>query len=120
MRTAHRNGKLKAALGLLNEAVEDRYSALKESIADQAVHGKEIVTKGKEQLMKTLHQKEAAMIKKAEDFNRKVRRNPWPFMGAAALGAFIMGLSLSRKRRKAAPAGKTVDAVREEEEIINE
>ncbi|HTL46965.1 MAG TPA: hypothetical protein VL688_02755 [Verrucomicrobiae bacterium] len=108
MKTQSRNDKIQEALELLNEAakekseelygiVEGKYSHIKQLLKDQTTNGKEMMGEARKRFAKTLQAEEERLVETARNLDKKVHRNPWPFLGAAALGALIVGVALGKK-----------------------
>lgn len=104
----HHQDKLEEALELLNEAarekkeelqeaVEGRYSDLKDLLIEQAENGLSMLNHAKKRIAKTLQQEEEKILTRAKDLDRTVRRNPWPVVGGAAVSALLLGVILGRK-----------------------
>lgn len=90
MTTRHKTDKIHEALDLLNEAAkekgeelyeiaEDKYSHIKDAFLSSAGNGKAFLNREQRKLAKSL------------------QHNPWPYVGAAALSALVIGLVLGKK-----------------------
>lgn len=101
--------KIEEALELLNEAAQgkkeeifellgDKYEHLKDFFQDIACNGEELAGQTKKQIVRSLHEEEKKLKETAADWDKKVRREPWLFIGGAALGSLILGMILSRKK----------------------
>ncbi len=97
MKTSRHHDKIHEALDLLNEAAKekkeelygmigDRYAEIRELLSGQAENGVEFLHQAKKRVAKELHAEEA-----------RVRRNPWPYLGAAAFVALVAGMALGKK-----------------------
>ena len=100
--------KIHEALELLNEAakdkkdelyeiVGDKYSDIKDLLTAKAGNGVAMMDSAKKRFTKGLHTEEKKIASKAHEIERNIRRNPWPYVGAAALGALVFGVFLGKK-----------------------
>ncbi len=109
MRNSQKHDKLHEALDLLNEAavekkeelyglIGDKYSDLRELLTEQAENGQELVNGAKKRIVKSIHEEEQKIQKAAKEIDKKIHRDPWPFLGAAALGALLFGVIMGKKK----------------------
>lgn len=104
--------KLHEALRLLNEAAHEKKDALVLALGDQYTHLKELVMEKESKVAqnlseakrwateKGLHYKEVGLEKTKEmatAVDESVHRNPWPYIGGAALGGLLLGYILGKK-----------------------
>ncbi len=104
----HKHDKIHEALTLLNEAAKEKKDVLSEMIGDKYANvrdilqektedGVEAATRLGKQLTKGLHAQKGKLKKGAHDLDQKIRKNPWTYIGGAALAAFVMGKFFKRK-----------------------
>lgn len=109
MRTQIKKDKIEEALEFLNEAAQekkeevfellgDKYEHLKDFFENAANNGEAMVGETKKQIVKSLHQEEKKIKEAASQWDKKVHREPWPYIGGVALGALALGLFLGRKK----------------------
>lgn len=116
MSSEHQNGsgkKLTDALELLNEAarekkneirnlISDRYSdiqkAMKDTVEEVVTEGKRSVKKAKMRAQDVLEEGEVKIEKTVRQVDKAVRKDPWKFIGGAALSALVVGLFLGKKK----------------------
>jgi len=107
------NEKISEALRLLEEAAKDKKDELRHLIANKYTNLKNAVVEAEHSVAGTLStaQKRALdalaqakcvseeKIKKAaEVVDTSVHENPWPYVGGAAVVAFLLGFILGRKQ----------------------
>ena len=109
MRTQIKKDKIQEALEFLNEAAQekkeevfellgDKYEHLKEFFENAAQNGEAMADDTKKQIVKTLHQEEKKLKEVAAQWDKKVHKEPWVFVGGVALGALALGLILGTKK----------------------
>lgn len=109
MRTHMKKDKIQEALELLNDAaqdkkeevfelLEDKYEDLKEIFENAARNGGVIAGKTKKQIVRSLHEEEKKIKEVAAEWDKKIHKKPWVFLGGVGLGALVLGLILGRKR----------------------
>lgn len=107
-RINHHEDKLHEALSLLNEAakekkeeinelISDKYSHIKDALETTADNGKDVVTKTKKRFLRSLQAQEKRFARKVKTMDVKVHKNPWPYLGAAAVSSVIIGIFLGKK-----------------------
>ncbi len=109
MRMQMKKDKIQEALELLNDAAQgkkeevfellgDKYEHLKKFFESTAHNGGVIAGQTKKQIMKSLHEEEKRLKETAAQWDKKVHKEPWTFLGSVALGALVLGLILGRKK----------------------
>lgn len=103
--------KLTEALELLNEAakdkkdemkelVTDKYSHLREAVATKAEQGKEIL-KTARHLAQDIALEDREKIKEALILaDKRVRKDPWLYLGTAAVVSLLLGYVMGSSKRK--------------------
>ncbi len=101
--------KINEALELLNDAAKEKkdevfevintkYGHVREMFSGAAENGQALAAQARKQLSNRL-QVESRKIKLAAGaFDKKVHKNPWTYLGGAALGSLCVGLLLARKK----------------------
>ncbi len=109
MRAQIKKDKIEEALELLNDAAQekkeevfellgDKYEHLKEFFENVASNGEAIAGQTKKQIVKSLHEEEKRIKEVAAQWDKKVHKEPWAFLGGVALGSLVLGLILGRKK----------------------
>ena len=88
METMNGNHKISGAIGLLNEAAKDKKDEIQ-----KAVKRLQKMTVG------AVEKKKRKFRSALKTTDRKIRKNPWPVIGYAALGALFLGLFLSKGKK---------------------
>jgi ElaB/YqjD/DUF883 family membrane-anchored ribosome-binding protein len=107
------NEKISEALKLLEEAAKDKKDEIRSLVSDKYAHLKDALVATEHSVAETLsaaqkraveamlHAKELGQekVKKAATaVDEQVHTNPWPYIGGAALTAFLFGYILGRKK----------------------
>ena len=102
------------ALKLLEEAAKQKKGELKSAMTDKYMHLKNAIMEAEGSLVKSLsaakthaveaavHAKEVGVEKAKEiacDVDESVHRNPWPYIGGAAVIGLLLGYVLGRGRK---------------------
>ncbi len=101
--------KIHEALELLNEAAKEKkdevygvinskYEHLREMFAGAVETGQDFADDAKKNISKTLSAEEKKLKQIAAQWDKEVRKNPWTYIGGAALGSLCLGLLLGRKK----------------------
>ena len=106
--------KISEALKLLEEAATQKKDELKSAMSDKYTHLRNAIVENERSLVKSLtsakdHAVEAAIHAKdvgvekareiAGDVDKNVHRNPWPYIGGAAVVSLLLGYILGRNRK---------------------
>lgn len=87
----------------ISGAIHTKYDHLREVFAGVAEHGQDIAGAAKKKISKVLHDEEEKVKEVMGELNKKVRQNPWGYIGGVALGSLFLGMVLrgrsSRRRR---------------------
>jgi ElaB/YqjD/DUF883 family membrane-anchored ribosome-binding protein len=86
-KSSHSHDKLSDALELLKEASRDKQVELSELVGDFIDNAKHARDKA---VQKAKHA--------ANQVDRSAHDNPWPYIGGAALGGFLIGFLIRSKR----------------------
>ena len=102
------------ALKLLEEAAKQKKDELRTVMSDKYSHLKNLILENESSLLKTLsdakrqaaeaavHAKEVGVEKAREiagDVDKNMHRNPWPYVGGAAVIGLLFGYILGRNPR---------------------
>lgn len=104
------NSKITEAFELLNEAAKEKRHEMKELMTDRYAHIKQIIlegtTQGKKILDNAQHIAQEAIAeggetvkKAAKEVDKRVRDNPWPYLGGVAVASLILGFFMGSKRK---------------------
>lgn len=106
--------RISEALKLLEEAAKQKKDELKSAMTDKYTHLKNVIMENEASFMKSLTttkdhaieavtQASAEGIERAREFahdtNKKVHRNPWPFIAGTAGVGLLLGFLLGRSRK---------------------
>ena len=106
------NQKISEALQLLEEAAKEKKDDVRKMIAEKYGGVRELLAGGEEQLSEALKKARAYASEKAvyargvgeekvkeysKALDEDVHRNPWHYIGGAALGGLLLGFILGKK-----------------------
>ena len=105
------NKKLTEALELLNEAarekkeeiqqlIGERYTDIQDAMHDVAADGRRNFKKAKRIAENAVEEGQEKVEETLQGLDKKVRKDPWKFIGGAALGALVVGLFLGKSGKK--------------------
>lgn len=80
--------KFEEALSLLNEAAKEKKEDIQRLLSDRYSHIKDAVLSGSDRATEVF-----------EEVDENVRKNPWAYIGGAALGALLLGYILGSQRK---------------------
>lgn len=86
--TSTNNKKFEEALHLLNEAAKEKREEIARLLTDRFDHLKDAVSQGRERAVEVF-----------EEVDTKVKKNPWPYIGGAAIGALLLGYILGSQKK---------------------
>lgn len=101
--------KIQEALELLNEAAKEKkeevhdvigakYEHLREMFSGALENGQAVAEEARKSLSKTLQAQEKKVKAAAAEWDKKIHKNPWAYVGGAALGSLVLGMILARKK----------------------
>jgi ElaB/YqjD/DUF883 family membrane-anchored ribosome-binding protein len=104
----HSSQKISEALQLLEEAAKEKKEDIAKLISDRYGGVKELFSTGEEQVSAAVRRARTYASEKASYGEEKVReyskaldeevhRNPWHYIGGAALGGLLLGFILGKK-----------------------
>lgn len=104
----HKTDRVQDALQLLNQAardkqdelyqaLEEKYVEMKQTIADVAESGREVLDQARKKAEDAVDMGQELLKAKAMKIDQKVRENPWVFLGGVALTSFLLGYTFKRK-----------------------
>ena len=108
------NDKISEALKLLEEAAKQKKDELRTVMSDKYTHLRDMFIENESNLMKSLinkkdhaieavtHAKDVSIEKAreiADDVNKSVHHNPWPYIAGTAAVGLALGYMLGRNRK---------------------
>ena len=102
--------KLTEALELLNEAarekkdeiqklIGDRYSDIQDAMHEVAAEGRRNFKKAKRVAEDVVEDGQEKVEKTLQSFDKKIRKEPWKYIGGTALGALVFGFLLGSSKK---------------------
>ena len=103
-----KNDKVQDALQLLNqaardkqdelyEALEGKYKEIKQTIAEAADAGRDVLDEARKKAESVVDSGQALLKSKANEIDQKLHENPWVFIGGVALTSFLIGYTFRKK-----------------------
>ncbi len=80
--------KFEEALSLLNEAAKEKREDIQKLMSGKYSHIKDVMGESKDSAVEVF-----------EEVDESVRKNPWAYIGGAALGALLLGYILGSQRK---------------------
>lgn len=104
--------KLKEAIRLLNEAAHDtqesvvhaageKYETLRDLLQSSIENGYSKACEAFDHYQDQLHHARKIAAQKVKALDKSVKDNPWPFVGGASLGFFVLGYLMSKRGKHA-------------------
>jgi ElaB/YqjD/DUF883 family membrane-anchored ribosome-binding protein len=104
------NAKISEALELLNEAAKEkkdelkglmanRYSHIREAMTSGVEHGKEVLKHAQDITQEAIVQGKEKVIEIASDVDKRVHKDPWPYIAGAAAVSLLLGYFMGSKRK---------------------
>ncbi len=100
--TKSSNVKITEALELLNEAAREKKDELKGLLNDRYSHIKQAMSTGTEQIIEKAKQfaeeGKERITDVASEADKRVRKNPWPYIAGAAAASLIVGYLMGKRK----------------------
>ena len=104
------NRKIEEALSLLNEAARDKkeefgriltdkYEHIKDTLTQVAMDKKEIIENATRIAKDRIEEGQEYITEVAQDIDKQVRKNPWPYIGGVAVTALLVGFILGNSKK---------------------
>ena len=104
------NAKISEALELLNEAAKEkkdelkglmanRYSHIREAMTSGVDHGKEVLKHAQDIAKDTIIKGSEKAKEIASDVDKRVHKDPWPYIAGAAAVSLLLGYFMGSKRK---------------------
>lgn len=97
------NVKISEALELLNEAAKEKREELKGLMKDKYTHIREAMAAGagqaKDMAQDFLVEGQEKIKEAVSEADRRVRKDPWPYIAGAAAASLLLGYLMGSKRR---------------------
>jgi ElaB/YqjD/DUF883 family membrane-anchored ribosome-binding protein len=104
------NAKISEALELLNEAAKEkkdefkglianRYSHIREAMLSGVDHGKEVLKHAQDITQEAIVQSREKVVEIASDVDKRVHKDPWPYIAGAAVASLLLGFLMGSKRK---------------------
>lgn len=84
----------------VEKMVEDKYSKLREAWFEAARQGRKTLRRFGKVTEDAFNQKGNEFKGKAKELDKKIRKNPWPYIGAASASALALGVALGKSKKK--------------------
>ena len=108
---ANSNKRFEEALQLLNEAakekkdeiqrlISDKYSYIKDAVQDATEDNLKKFNRMKKLTARAIEEGSDQAMEMVEDLDKQVRKNPWAYIGGAALGALLVGYIMGSSKNK--------------------
>ena len=93
------NAKISEALELLNEAAKEKKDELKGLISNRYTHIREAMTSTAEHAQEVINQGKEKVQEIAGDVDKRVHKDPWVYIGGAAVASLLLGYLMGSKRK---------------------
>ena len=104
------NAKISEALELLNEAAKEkkdelkglltnRYTHIREAMTAGVDHGKEVLKHTQDLAQEAIVQSKEKVMEIAGEVDKRVHKDPWPYIAGAAAVSLLFGFLLGSKRK---------------------
>lgn len=104
------NRKIDEALQLLNEAAREKkdefrrllgekYENIKDTLTEVALNNRDVMNRVRRVAQDSIEEGQERFEEVISDVDKEVRKNPWPYVGAAAGVGILLGFILGNSRR---------------------